>query len=169
MSWKTAFAVLLLLALVCCGRAEKQVYAPPVDRSARAYSWLEERETDHAAIDEALANRDFNAAAKRIEGALAEPPPLDLPPNAVRVVRQDLYYRKAEILLMRSDPAQALAAVDKGLSLGKEDDLFTANLFIARGRAHEALEDKQQAARDFHEALKINEVLLSEALDEGPN
>ena len=43
-------------------------------------------------------------------------------------------------------------------------DLFVANLLVARGAAHEARGEAPAAAADFHAALLINELLLTQSL-----
>ena len=86
---------------------------------------------------------------------------LELEPDEV----QDTYYRLARLDLDRANPAAALANVERGLALGRAADpaadIFVANLFVARGAAHQALGDALAASADYHQALVINEKVVS--------
>ena len=77
---------------------------------------------------------------------------------------KDAYFRLAQVALSRRDAKKAIAHSNAGLSLGQEPDLFTANLFIIRGAAYEALNEKANAVEDFQAAMRINEALLGKVL-----
>ena len=81
-----------------------------------------------------------------------------------RVVIMDLCFRLAEVELLLGDSDQALAATDRGIAAGAAADVFSANLYVARGRAFEALGRNDDAARTYHRALEINERLLEKEL-----
>jgi tetratricopeptide (TPR) repeat protein len=93
--------------------------------------------------------------------------PEDVLPLDARVLRQDACYRLAELALASGQPAEALARAERGLALGDELDVFSANLHIARGRALEGLARPVEAAAAYHRALVVHEALLAEALSEG--
>jgi hypothetical protein len=81
-------------------------------------------------------------------------------------VLQDTYYRLAGLDLRARDASGALLQAERGLSLGGGQDLFVANLLVARGAAHEARGEAPAAAADFHAALLINEQLLAHSLQD---
>ena len=66
----------------------------------------------------------------------------------------------SHLALDAHDPAQALADAERGLGYGTAPNLFMANLLVARGAAHEALNDPRAAADDYHRALMMNDALL---------
>lgn len=127
--------------------------------------WVERAAEAHQQADEALT-RDDHAAASAALTPIAE----GVAPEGVsaadgRVIQQDACFRLALIQLKAREAEAAVKWAQVGLDLGAGQDLYTANLLIARGRAHEALGDDPQAARDYHAALLINEALMNEALD----
>lgn len=81
-----------------------------------------------------------------------------------RRVLQDCYFRLARLALAGRDPAQALSDAETGLAYPAGPSLFAANLLVARGAAHEALNQPRAAAEDYHHALLMNEALLREAV-----
>ena len=76
-----------------------------------------------------------------------------------RVVLQDLLYRVA-MLDVEHRPEDAVLETERGLLLGRHDDIFCGNLLAARGRALAALGRDTEAASSYHEALEIDERLL---------
>jgi hypothetical protein len=52
----------------------------------------------------------------------------------------------------------------RGLSLGKALDVFTANLWLVRGEALEALGRDSEAAASYYAALEIDNALLQGVL-----
>ncbi len=82
-----------------------------------------------------------------------------------RVILQDLFWRLAQVELQAGQPQAALQWAHQGLKLRQKEDLFTANLFVARGRAKEMLGRDRESAHDYFEALKINETLLQRTLN----
>ena len=81
-----------------------------------------------------------------------------------RLVLEDCYFRLARLALAGRDPAQALSDAERGLAYQTAPSLFAANLLVARGAAHEALNEPRAAAEDYHRALLMNEALLREAV-----
>lgn len=141
---RTSGAALALLLLVGCGAAP---------------GWVDAAGAAHRRADAALAREDLPAARAALEGFLDLPAPARVAAEDQRVVRQDILYRLAE-LGVAQDPAGALRWADQGLALGEREDLFSANLWIARGHAHQKLGDDRAAAEDYHRALRINEAML---------
>jgi hypothetical protein len=155
--WATtarAWAACAIVALlVACG-AESE----PTEQ------WVSRAESAHQEADRRLGSGDLSGARDVLDRALAASPPHDAPADTVRIVRQDLLFRLATTALSSGDANQAVQHADRGLALGRNRDVFTANLLIARGRAREALGQDIAAARDYHSALEINEALLDLAL-----
>jgi hypothetical protein len=60
-----------------------------------------------------------------------------------------------------------LRYADAGLGLGETRDVFASSLRTLRGRAHEALGQDAEAARDYEAAQIVAEALLQEALSGG--
>lgn len=117
----------------------------------------------HQVADDALRRGDQNAAEAALESILQEHVPAAVAKDDARVVRQDAAYRLAELTL-ETDPRAALRFAERGLDEGRAEDVFTANLLIARGRAREALGDPVAATEDYFDALTINDTLLEQAL-----
>jgi hypothetical protein len=82
-----------------------------------------------------------------------------------RQAMQDIAFRLARLSLSQKDLSGALAFCEAGLSLGKGDDLFTANLFVMRGIIRQELGQSAAAVEDLHQAILINEKLLKQALE----
>ncbi len=156
MTWRLAILLLIgafgLGAIAC--------------RSDGAGAWLNRAKNAHAAADRAVRAGDLAAASDALADFTEQRPPEDVSAEDARIVRQDVHYRLSRLALQRGDAEEARRWAERGLTLGEEDDVFTANLYVARGQAREALGQATQAAADYHEALKINERLL-EALLEG--
>lgn len=126
--------------------------------------WVLDVESAHLRIDGALAIGDPAAARRHIALALSVPVPGGVGAEHRRVVHQDLLFRLASTELSAGDHRAALRASERGLALGRVDDLFTANLLLSAGRANESLGRDAQAVENYHRALKINEALLSRVL-----
>jgi tetratricopeptide (TPR) repeat protein len=133
-------------------------------REAAPVAWLERVRTASDTAEASLRVGDRAAARGKLLSLLESPPPAGLDEDDARSIRQDVCFRLAAIELADGKPAAALAFAERGLSFGRAEDLFGANLHIARGRALEALGADAEAAAAYHEALKINEKLLEQAL-----
>jgi hypothetical protein len=131
-------------------------------------AWVAEATRRHALADERLEAGDGRAARDALRGIVDARVPDDVPAADRRGVLQDTYFRLARIDLDARDPRAALADSERGLAMGTTPDLFVANLLVVRGAAHEALGDGPTAAKDYHEALLINDRLLTETLDAAP-
>jgi hypothetical protein len=134
--------------------------------------WIADAERQHEIADERLAAKDLVGARLSLLRIVRGEAPHEAPPDARRGVLQDTYFRMATIDLDVGDPRVALADAERGLALGRADDLFVANLLVVRGAAYEALHDGAAAAADYHAALMINDRLLAETTgtsrDAGP-
>ena len=149
--------VLAVCVASACGPSEPAA-EPPV-RDAEA--WLEAVERAHVTADTEPASQ----ASAALSMALATPVPRDVLAMHRRVVHQDLLFRLARAELDGGRPADALAATERGLALGQQPDVFTANLQLARGEALEALGRAAEAASAYFEALEINRKILHHVLD----
>jgi hypothetical protein len=126
--------------------------------------WAADAMRGHAVADERLQAGNASGAREALLAIVNGAVPPGVPADDRRGVLQDTYFRLAELDLRAGDAPAALASADRGLALGRADDLFVANLLVVRGAAHEALRDGPAAAADYHEALVINDRLLAEAL-----
>ncbi len=145
-----AAAFFLVVALVGCGD--------------QAGTWIEGAAAANAAADQAITREDWDEARRVLRRAVDRPAPDSVAADDVRVVRQDLLYRLSTVELSAGDAAAAADRADEGLNLGRADDVFTANLLVARAKAREALDRPREAAGDYFDALEINDKLLDEAL-----
>lgn len=150
-----AIAFVLLLADLLFGCASR---GEPHSR------WLSDQAQVHAEIDAALAHGQTDVAQKTLLAALAERAPVGVRPEVITLVRKDQLFRLADIYLEKGEPERALEASNRGVALGGERDLFSANLLVARGKALEALGREPDAAEAFHQALTINDELLHDLL-----
>ena len=126
-----------------------------------ARAWIE---AARAASDAAADAPDDEAERAALQRLLALEVPSSVAADDARVIRQDGHERLARLLLRQGDPASALREVDRGLALGRADDIFTANLWVTRGRILEHRGQDREAARDYHRAMLIHEALLDAAL-----
>lgn len=127
-------------------------------------AWAEHVQASSQRADRAIAEGDLEAAREALD-ALVDPAPGSVSPEDRRVVAQDACYRRARLELSANAPEAAVAWADRGLALGTYDDVFTANLLVARGQARERLGRATDAAADYHEALLVNESLLDRVLE----
>lgn len=155
--WLVIGAALALCGVAGCGSTEPRDERLELDATA----WLERVERAHVTADLDPAPQ-ANAALRE---ALALPVPSDVSAAHRRVVHQDLLFRIARAELDAGQLEAALAAVDRGLALGQQPDVFAANLHIARGEALERLGRDAEAASAYYEALEINRKLLHHVLD----
>ncbi|HEY7373403.1 MAG TPA: hypothetical protein VIF57_14680 [Polyangia bacterium] len=151
-------ALLAAMSLLACSQA-------PAGGDSR---WIAEAERQHEIADERLGAKDLVGARISLLPIVSGAVPRDVPADARRGVLQDTYFRLAKIDLDVGDPRVALADAERGLALGRAEDLFVANLLVVRGAAHEALHDGEAAAADYHAALVINDRLLAQALRGSP-
>lgn len=155
--------------------------APRADELARAAQAYREKlipelgsprlEQAHRASDEAL--RDPAASRAELERAahiLAElataAPESGWSGSDTRQVRQDVFCRLAETALRLGQPDAALDWTRQGLELDGPPTPFLAQLSALEGQAKAALGDRLGAAQSYMRALKVNEALLDESLDD---
>lgn len=105
------------------------------------------------------------AARATLVTAWDTPPPTTIAADDARAVRQDLAYRLARIDMAEGRDRDALSWAQKGLALGRNASVETANLLIVSGHANQRIGNEQQAIVDLHEALVINDTLLTRALE----
>ena len=129
--------------------------------------WIREAQAANSSADQSIARGNFVAARTSLQEVLAKPTPASLPDQDVIIVKQDILFRLAALELHAGKPKAALNWSEQGLSLSQKHDLFTANLLVAKGNALQALGNGVDAVAEFHKALKINEKLLNQALDNG--
>jgi len=129
--------------------------------------WVAQAESAHHVADERLAQGDVDGARQVLRSATETSVPKKTNPEDARVVRQDLHYRLAALELSQNRPDEARRWATAGLELGRGTDVFTANLYIARGKALEKQGDASGASRDYHDALLITEALLDKSLGKG--
>ncbi|MEM9067948.1 MAG: hypothetical protein AAGE52_05555 [Myxococcota bacterium] len=130
--------------------------------------WLQEAQQSHAHADRAMEAGDAAEATRVLAAFFDTSAPDAINKDDARVVRQDICYRLARIALGEEAPEDAAAWAERGLNQGRGEDVFTANLYVVRGQAKEALGNAIDAAADYHEALKINDQLLDGELSGEP-
>lgn len=140
------------------------VLAAGCSRRGEAGPWLARALAAHQRADAQLDRGRLDAARQSLQAMVEQPPPAGLAAADARVVRQDAFYRLAQIELLADRPRAALDWCRQGLALGDAGDLFAANLHLDRGRALERLGRDRDAAAAYHRALLINEKLLAAAL-----
>ena len=126
-------------------------------------AWLVVARAAHQQADRGIAAEKFEPARSALRHALELSGEGSLTIAQQQIV-QDLYFRAAEVELLDGQPAAAASLASEGLRRGPAGSVFAANLFIARGQARVVLGQDVSAGRDYHEALKINERLLEQAL-----
>ena len=102
----------------------------------------------------------------KLQAFLDRPVPQGIHRDDARVLRHDAAYRLSRLALGRGEPEAAERIATAALEEGRAEDVFTANLLVARGQALEALGRPVRATLDYHDALLINEALLEAALRE---
>jgi tetratricopeptide (TPR) repeat protein len=161
-----ALRVRLVALVLACVLALGACAAREHDSPGVASEWLDLVQREHARADEALAAGDADRARAALRAALDVQVPHSIRAEHRRVVHQDLWFRLAT-LDAGARPAEALLEAERGLSLGRNDDIFTSNLLAARARALAAVGRDTEAASSYHEALEIDERLLHAALGRG--
>ena len=102
-------------------------------------SWMAQVSDASARADRLAAREQTRAGAtSALEEALALPAPDDVADADRRAVRQDLWFRLSRLALAAGDSSRALAAAERGVAEGEADDVFFANLLVARARARGA-------------------------------
>jgi len=157
-------AVCVLSALCGLGSGCSESPRPAPIGLGEGAEWVEQVRSAHAHADAALASDDREAARSALRAAVDATVPEEIRPGHRRAVQQDLWFRLAELALSKQQHEQALQDVERGLALGHAPDVFTANLWIARGETLQALGRDTEAASSYYEALTINQRLLAELL-----
>lgn len=152
-----------LAVLAACSSA-KDRSAQWVALVQRAHTSTDEyrRVDENRGADNAPAP-DSRAAERALRQAISEAP--DAPNVSERWVIQDLYYRLAQLLADHGSLEQAGSEVERGLAVEAAPTLARANLLALRGKVLEKQGQREAAARAYHEALLVNEVLMDRALN----
>jgi len=127
--------------------------------------WISQARDANLEADRAIRRGDTQSARTALVASLEQPVPDTVNPEDSRMVKQDMCFRLSLVEMEAKHPEKALLWAREGLSLGQQQDLFTANLYVAMGSAHEALGQEAQAAEAYHLALVINETLLNQTLE----
>lgn len=136
------------------------VVAPPAGSSASI--WIASAREASAIADGA----EDAVAWRTLEDFLRRPVPAEVAPEHRRILRQDAWYRLGRLALEAGDHETAVAQAERGLAEGRELDLFTASLLTLRGQAYEASGAMDRASDDYYAALRVNEALLEQALED---
>ncbi len=129
--------------------------------------WLEQVQRVHRSVDVDLDRGELDKARTSLKKLLNTKAPDGVDHGVLSSVLQDVYFRLAGVEIRQSQWDVALRWVKRGLSLGCHDDVFCANLYIAKGHALEKSGDDAGAIKSFNKALQINERLLDDLLGEG--
>jgi predicted negative regulator of RcsB-dependent stress response len=140
------------------------MFAASCSATRGSEDWVTQAESANHVADEKIGQGDFDGARNVLRSATESAVPKATNADDARVVRQDLYYRLAELELSQNRTDEALRWATTGLELGHGTDVFTANLHIVRGKALEHRADASGASRDYHDALLITEALLDKSL-----
>ena len=160
--FRRAPALLFLLFLLFTGLL---ALAGGCSRSPRpADPWIAQVAAVNRQVDQLLEADDASRARQLLRALVSDAGPAAPVDADRRLVLEDCYFRLARLALAGRDPAQALSDAETGLSYQTAPSLFAANLLVARGAAHEALNQPRAAAEDYHRALLMNEALLREAV-----
>jgi len=151
---RRCLTIMLLLAL-----------APACSLKDGSSQWIRQAQDANLEADRAIRRGDGESARKALVASLDRPAPETVNPEDSRMVKQDMCFRLSLVEMEAENPEKALEWARHGLSLGQQQDLFTANLYVAMGSAHEALGQEAQAAEAYHLALVINETLLNQTLE----
>jgi len=141
---------------------------PGCSHKADSLGWVNRARDANLRADQALRQNDRPSAIASLQKVVETGVPAGVADLDARAVRQDACFRLASIELDADRPVEALRWSDRGLELGRGHDLFTANLLVTRGRALQMRGREEEAAKDYHRALLINESLLDQALGPKP-
>ncbi|MCC6810185.1 MAG: hypothetical protein IT381_22335 [Deltaproteobacteria bacterium] len=135
----------------------------PYRRSLLETPRLRAAEPVYARVDAALRAGELGAARAALV-TFAESPPADLAVADARVLQRDALARLSGIEMRAGTAEAALAAANRGLALGRGEDVFTVNLLLARAAAHHALGHDKDEANDLYAALVIVDAMLEALL-----
>jgi len=148
-----------IISLICAALTAASCAHP-----AESGRWVGEIQEANRMADRAIGDGKLVAARSVLKEALEKPAPPEMDDHDAKAIKQDICFRLAMLEIEARRPQAALDWTDRGLQLGTSEDLFTANLLVARGSALETLGRDSRAAGEYHRALKINEKLLGAAL-----
>jgi hypothetical protein len=127
--------------------------------------WLDRMKSTHATADRLLAENDIDQARDVLTASWNAEAPAGIAVADGRAIRQDVAYRLAELELAAEHTDAVMMWADRGLALGHDETVMTANLLMLRGRLFERLGQPTKAVADLHDALLINEKLLARTLE----
>lgn len=152
-----------LAAFLACSSA-KDRGAHWVALVQRAHVSADEyRKGDQSRGPKDVAPRDSSNIERALRQAISEAP--DAPNVRERWVIQDLYYRLAQLLTDNGAMARAAVEIERGLSVDAAPTLARANLLALHGKILEKQGESEAAAKAYHAALLVNEVLMDQALN----
>jgi tetratricopeptide (TPR) repeat protein len=129
----------------------------------RAHHSVDEYRTSDEQRSSAEARlHDPGSTERALRQAIAEAP--DAPNTRERWVIQDLYYRLAQLLTDTGAMDRAALEIQRGLVVDAAPTLARANLLALQGKILEKQGQLEAAAKAYHAALLVNEVLMDQAL-----
>jgi hypothetical protein len=138
----------------------------------RSTHWLTAVQQAHSSVDSYQAtsagsggrrSAAVDAAEQAVRAAIAQAP--RAPNERERWVIQDLHYRLAQLLTDSNREHLAEPEIERGLSVEDAPTLARANLLALQGKLLERRGELEAAARAYHAALLVNEVLMDRALN----
>lgn len=133
-------------------------------RRADTGRWVDDAQRASREADRAVSKGNLAAAREILKDLAEKSVPAGLARQDGLVVRKDACFRLAMLELQAGRPENALGWSERGLGLDRRNDLFTANLLVAKGSALEALGKDAQAAGSYQRAMHINQKLLDAEL-----
>lgn len=159
------FAVLATLGGSGCDSPEDAPRAGTSALSQEIGQWLARVGEAHRQLDRARDVGQMDEAKRQLEAILDEEPPATLAAEHWAEVRQDIAGRLSRLALERGELERARSWAERGLGFHEGPSVFRANLFVARANAERALGDADAASASLLEALKVNERLLEQELE----
>jgi hypothetical protein len=152
-----------LAAVLACSSA-KDRGAHWVALVQRAHLSADEyRKADATRSPTEVTPRDSSSTERALRQAISEAP--DAPNLRERWVIQDLYYRLAQLLTDNAAMTRAAVEIERGLAVDAAPTLARANLLALHGKILEKQGEREAAAKAYHDALLVNEVLMDRALN----
>lgn len=160
------------------GNAGAKKGAPVLDETVLAF--LSKARAAHHAADLHERGGDLAGVVRDLETITGGPRPTITP--EVEEVLADAYARLAEVKSRRAAWSEALADVDAGLGLARDDSHFRGHLYEVKGlvlerqyeaqalegKADLAAATKESALQAFEEAIDVQERVIQKALSPAP-
>lgn len=152
----------LAVCVACSSAKDRSAHWVALVQRAH-HSADEYRKTDEKPSATDLAPRDPRSSERVLRQAISEAP--EAPNVRERWVIQDLYYRLAQLLTDTGASDRAATEIERGLGIDAAPTLARANLLALHGKILEKQGELEAAARAYHAALLVNEVLMDQALN----